>query len=114
MAEGKSERVTNANVREGTDMSQRLGMYSFYDVEGNVYDTPFFCKDDLHARRHFLISIDQKGSMLAKFIDSFRLIKLGEFDKVNGELVTKDSFYVVLKGSQIAKEMREDAISNEA
>lgn len=106
MAKRNGESRTNPNVREGTNM-KKVGVYSFFDKEAGVWNTPFFAKDDLFARRHWLIQLDDEKSMLRKFIDQYELIRIGTFDTENGDFeraMDDAEKYVVLKGINVAKE----------
>jgi len=63
-----------------------LGMYSFFDIKGDRYDTPFFCANDLFAKRHYTIVTSEKGSMLNTFKNDFQLHRLGYFNLISGLL----------------------------
>ncbi len=72
-----------------------INMYAFYDTESQTYDTPFFCKSDLFAQRHYEMATSQKDSMLAKFKDNFEVHQICTFCMQTGE--TTPLFNVLIK-----------------
>jgi hypothetical protein len=80
----------------------KIGMYSVYDKESNKYDTPFFCYNDVMAKRRFMMDINDSNSIFSQFHSDFELVKLATFDVLTGSY-DPDSRCVLLKGSQVNK-----------
>lgn len=55
-----------------------LLMCAFYDKKSHQYDTPFFVRNELSAKRHFHI-VSEKNDIIKTFLDDFDLYHLGEF-----------------------------------
>ncbi len=84
--------------------------YSFYDKEAKVYDIPFYAKSDLFAKRHFLIRLEEKPSMLRTFLDQFELHRIGNFSRETGIFTSEQE--TVLRGNQIAEEYYKEDQNN--
>lgn len=65
-----------------------VSTYAFFDSESEVFDTPFFCHNDLHAKRHFHIVVKKDGSIIHEYKDNFDLYRLGYFNKESGGFVS--------------------------
>lgn len=61
-----------------------LGMYSFDDEKQNKFDTPFFCQNDMMAKRHYIM-VTEETSMIARFKEDFNLVRLGCVDLESGD-----------------------------
>lgn len=83
---------------------RKLMMYSMYDKKSNRYDTPFFCFDDVGAKRHFIMTARNEKTTVHNFKDEFELWKIGEFDVENGTFYYEDQSILVLEGKQIQLE----------
>lgn len=83
---------------------RKIKLYSIYDLKAQRYDTPFFCKDDINAKRHFIMMADQNGSMVNTFLKEFELRLLCEFDVLLGVITVYENIKTVLEGKQILKE----------
>jgi hypothetical protein len=89
----------------------KLGMYAIFDVEAQKYDTPFFCYDDVMAKRRFTMLVQDTESQLGKFKNDFECHKLGIIDCIVGSYEnTKNQ--VIIKGNQI--QVTNNEISHEA
>lgn len=79
---------------------RNINVYCYKDLSSTGYDVPFFCKDDVNAKRKFIIDSNNEGTVIANFVKEFDLIFLGEWDQHSGELIIKEPT-VVLHGQQI-------------
>lgn len=69
-------------------------MYAFYDTKSKSYDTPFFCKNDLFAKRHYKMITEKEGTLINNFIEDFELHRIGYFDIKDGTTVDVTSTIV--------------------
>lgn len=95
MNESTDQKIT----REYENDPSIMAMYSFYDKRDKSYDTPFFCKNDLFAKRHFHMSIAKSGVLLHTFKEDFELHRIGYFNTSTSEFVPFES--LVIEGKQI-------------
>lgn len=63
---------------------------SVYDAKGAFYSTPFVALNEDIAARDFGAIVRDVNSLAAKFPEDFRLVVLGYFDDVTGELTAVD------------------------
>lgn len=77
-------------------------MISFYDVKSERYDTPVFVTDEVMAKRHFMLSIQKKGSMLNTFKNDFEMHEIASFDVIKGEVNSLGKVKVIMRGKDIA------------
>lgn len=80
-----------------------VGLYAVYDKIGELYDTPFFARDDHFAKRRFIMLCHEKGSMLGDFSADFELHNVGVFNTANGKLVAPEKAVIIIEGDQISK-----------
>lgn len=64
----------------------KIKMYSFYDKKSDRYDTPFFTFDEVGAKRHFIMSIQKKGTLMNTFKDDYNLVYITDFCIDDGAL----------------------------
>lgn len=86
----------------------KLGMYAVYDLKGEVFDVPFFAKNDLFAGRKFIMDIrSRRQTMIASFKEDFHLVKIGEYDAETAEIEKMQ--VLIVKGSEVENEISNDA-----
>lgn len=83
-----------------------LGIYSFWDNEAKRFDTPFFCQNDLFAKRHYTMVTSKDGTMIHTFQKSFDVYRLGWFDLLTGE--THEDKLLLIDGAKIKKQEDND------
>lgn len=76
-----------------------LGIYAVYDKISKIYDTPFFARDDVFARRRFIMWTQEEHSMLHDFKPDFELHRLGSFNPQDGSLIIAQD--IICEGDQI-------------
>lgn len=69
-------------------------IYAFYDTESQTYDTPFFCKSDIFAKRHYTQVIETPETMANRFSDKMEVHKLGTFCPQTGKIAFKKSILI--------------------
>lgn len=67
----------------------KIGIYSIYDIENISYDTPFFCVNDLQAKRHYIKISKDESLTLFHFPNSFELRRLGTFETNDGTIINE-------------------------
>jgi len=79
-----------------------VNVYAVYDTVQGMYDIPFFARNDLFARRRFIIDVinREKNPLLAHFSEDFHLICLGTYDQKSGRFKGHDVFPLVITGKQ--------------
>lgn len=92
---------TEDNLQKLENNPNLLGMYSFYDIEANRYDTPFSCQNDLLARRHHQI-LCQQENVLAMMPEKFNLVRIGFFHMRDGVFIAFPD--VILLGKNYKKD----------
>jgi len=80
-------------------------MYAFYDKKSDLYDTPFFAQDDLHAERHFQIVTQKQGTMLNTFITDFEVYLIGTFNKTTATITTETKPKLIISGNQLIQKL---------
>lgn len=65
--------------------NSKLGVYSVYDNELQIFNTPFYQDNDILAKRAFISIVSDKNSGISKFPDKFSLFHIGLFDQETGE-----------------------------
>ena len=80
-----------------------LPVYAFYDLETKIYDTPFFAKNEINAKRHFYISAKVKDSVLNTFPEKFELWMIGMFNTESG--VIDNQKQCIYEGKQLIKDI---------
>ena len=83
-----------------------INCYAMYDRKGERYDTPFYCRDDLSAKRHFIMVQRNPETLPYQFPDDFDLYRIGGFDYVSG--ISIEGLTLIMEGKQVAKEERID------
>lgn len=86
---------------------RKLEIYSLFDQKSKQYDTPFFTRDDIAAKRHFIMVCRNPKTLVSSFPDDFSLVQLGQFDCVTGKMDIIEPI-TILTGKEIAKEKREE------
>lgn len=76
---------------------------AIYDIEGQIYNTPFFVNTEAAAVRAFNDAICGQGqqNMYANYPEQFRLVKIAEFDDRTGKITPKKEETIV-KGETLA------------
>lgn len=85
-----------------------LGLFSVFDKISNIYDTPFFARDDVFAKRRFLMWCNEKESMLGQFHFDFELHRIGQFNTFDGKLEMCIEPIVIIEGDQIINNERKE------
>lgn len=80
-----------------------INLYAVYDKVGELYDTPFFARDDVFAKRRFIMMNDDEGTMLGDFGEDFELHRVGSFETYSGKLEVPVKPIVIIEGDQIVK-----------
>lgn len=86
---------------DNEDHNYQLACYAFYDNKSNQYDTPFYCKMDLHARRHYQMVANDQKSIIHSFPEDFDLVRLGYFNSNTGKF--KPVFDPIIIGKKKAE-----------
>jgi hypothetical protein len=76
--------------------------YVFYDKQSKVYDTPFFCFDDVAAKRHFIMQVRKKDGLISQFKEKFELYRIGKFSRTSGKFYSGAE--LVMEGKNIQRE----------
>lgn len=94
-------------------MNKEIYVYAYQDLKSDVYDVPFFAKDDVHAKRKFYLDVNggNGNHILAQFTEDFRIMKIGMFDLKTG-VVKKLTPEVILDGVTLKNQMREKEKEN--
>jgi hypothetical protein len=89
--------VTMNQIKEidNEDHANKIIMYSFHDVKGNRYDTPFFCQNSLFAKRHYHMVINDKKSIISNFQSDFDLVCIGSYNLRTGQISHHDPIIVI-------------------
>jgi hypothetical protein len=80
-----------------------LSMYSVYDKELNVFNTPFFARSDIEAKRTFIQAIEDPKSVINRFSDKFALYEVGMFIQADGNLISVSPPVKVMEANSIKK-----------
>ena len=75
-----------------------IEVYSIYDNQTGIFDTPFFTKDIIAAKRHFIMVARQERSVIRNFIDDFSLHYLGTMSIKSGMMYPCEETVEVLTG----------------
>lgn len=78
-----------------------INCYSFYDVQSQMYDTPFHAESDLHAKRHFYIVANKPNTQIHTFTSSFELYLIGTFNTKTGIYIPAEKPLMVINGREI-------------
>lgn len=90
------------------NVQQYHNVYSVLDLETQHYDTPFFTRGDIFAKRKFIIDIRNGSySILSNFKDSFVLARLGKFSILTGEFSQDIKF--IMSGKEVSNENSNEA-----
>jgi len=100
MNESEKE-LHDRTVKEYENAGNMIGLYAFYDIVSSRYDIPFSCKNDINAKRHFIMTIDKDGTILNKFQTEFSLHRLGFFDLFSSEFIEWQE--VLITGNEYKK-----------
>lgn len=100
-------KLTNKKDVHITD-HERIPIYAIHDDEANVFDIPFFARNDLFAKRKFIMDCQKEGTLLNTFKSSFSLHFIGEFNKGTGEIIPYATKLVIIT----SKEVHDNEISN--
>lgn len=80
-----------------------INVYAVIDMETGIYDTPFFTRGDIFAKRKFIMDIRNKAyTMLSQFSDNFSLIRLAKFNVKTGEFI--QDVHVMMNGKEVPKD----------
>lgn len=80
---------------------KEINVYCVMDLKAEMFDVPFFARNDLFAGRKFMMDIrNRKDSMVSSFKDDFELYKIGSFDMDKGEFIS-DGRKLILKGLEV-------------
>jgi len=92
---------------KGNEYIEEINMYSVHDKKSGYYDIPFCAKNDLFAKRKFIMDIrNRQSTMLSSFKDDFVLMKLGYFS--GNDMEFNRDIKVLIQG----KEVENNEISN--
>lgn len=81
-----------------------LNVYSFFDKKAMAFDTPFHCLDNLHAKRHFIMTSRQKKTIIGSFLSDFELYLIGEVDLKKGLMIPEERPVLIMTGNEVIKE----------
>lgn len=83
-----------------------MKLYSVYDKEARIYNTPFPAATDVHAMRTFSMQVNDANSanMLNFAPKDFALYSVGSFDSNTGELTPHSPMLLVEAEKIIRKE----------
>lgn len=87
-------------------VDQWVNVYSVYDVKADVYDIPFFCYNDLNAKRHFEM-LARRRDQMRTFITDYVLYGIGTYNMKTGVLVETKQ-YRVIDGEQIKIKFKQE------
>ena len=87
-------------------------MFALYDTKANVYDTPVFLMNEVHAKRWFFTMIQRGEGKFEYFKDEIELHELATFDVLTGKITAKKT--ILQEGKQIRKEIENNENSDAA
>jgi hypothetical protein len=93
----------STDVQDHENNSDNIGMYSFYDTESETHDTPFFCQNDMMAKRHHKLVVTAPGTMMESFRKSFNLVRIGWFNTQTGAVYNQHQTLVHGKFFELPK-----------
>lgn len=101
----KDEVPKKANL----DYNHKINCYAVYDLKSDHYDIPFFSKNDLFAKRKFIIDVRNRSmnTMISHFKDDFELRLVGYYSLYTGEF--DNSNKLIAKGTEV----KTNEVSNE-
>lgn len=76
-------------------------MYSIFDEKAQVFNTPFACRNEAIAIRSFTDICSERGGMVSKYPEDFKLYYLGDFDDLKGTISALDIPMFVVSAMQI-------------
>lgn len=84
---------------------QWIGLYCYYDVENQVWDIPFFSRDDVNAKRKFQLDAVAAGgeTIVGKFTQDFDLYHIANFCVDNGQLRHVPALLPIVTGKEVKK-----------
>lgn len=77
------------------NVAQLIFAYAFFDKKGKTFDTPFFCRDNNFAKRHYEI-VCKDNPMLKNFREDYDLYLIGSYNLITGDFVNQKT--LILKG----------------
>lgn len=88
-------------------MSQTLNLYSFYDVKGEFYGSPFVSRNHNTAIRMFSQAIRTQGFACAEAPCDFHLVHIGSFSDEDAQLISVTP-KTVITGVELLSLLRAD------
>jgi hypothetical protein len=80
--------------------------YAYYDKKSERYDLPFFCHNDIQAKRKFYIDCSVSNeSVLYNFTEDFDLYAVAEFHVEDGVFININPIELVLSGKTMLKQI---------
>lgn len=93
-------------VKEKKDKSGLLlPIYCVFDKISEIYDTPFFSRDDIFAKRRFILWSQDSGNMIHNFPFDFELYRVGTFNCTTGHITPE--YILIIEGDQVVKKEEE-------
>ena len=86
-------------------MSQTLNLYSFYDIKGEFYGSPFVSRNHNTAVRLFSQAIRTQGFACAEAPCDFHLVHIGSFSDKDAQLVSVTP-KTVITGVELLSQLR--------
>lgn len=86
-------------------------IYSIYDRKAEIFNTPFFCRNDSVALRSFEDLLKDDRTTVSQHPEDFVLYKLGQFNDENGQVVN-DGFASLIDAFSVMKQMMKAAGTN--
>jgi len=77
-----------------------LSIYAIYDKKGESFDTPFFARNTLFAKRRYMLMAEENNSPLRMWPHDFELYKIARFN-IKTSVVIEDNELVLEGGSII-------------
>ena len=63
-----------------------MKLFSIYDKKGQIYGTPFVCRNVEEAKRNLAALAKDPNSMVQKFPEDFSVFELGSFSDKTGKI----------------------------
>lgn len=91
-------------------IKQYLYAYTVKDNKSQRYDVPFWCLNEINAKRKFHMDIAKEGTVLNSFPNDFSLHKIATFEIISGHIVTHDpEKNVIMTGETAQKNIESEA-----
>lgn len=84
-------------------MNHEIICCAIYDDKGKKFDTPFWCNNELFAKRHFYLVSAKTGTMINTFLEDFSVFKIGIFNTDDGSFTPE--YKLIMTGKELRKQL---------